>query len=187
MERVIRLWVVSDMNEKQKFFRMEMIIMDEKGDKIQASIRKGLMSRFENKIRKGIAYDLKYFGVADNTGAYRTTKHQFKLNLQNDIVVTEVGTGLIKDLEPTIVPRVISKFVEQTLLFKIDVKNDVNYGFEQSFHVKKVCIDKDIVTRFKSAMKNYAGVEDDLTVGVVHSELVAGVVQGLNSKFENLV
>jgi hypothetical protein len=51
------------------------------------------------------------------------------------------------------VPRVISDFVEQTLLFKIDVKNDVNSGFEQSFRVKKVCANQDIVTRFKSVVK----------------------------------
>ncbi|KAL5099402.1 hypothetical protein RYX36_003729 [Vicia faba] len=62
-----------------------------KGDNIQASVKKNLLSRFDNKIREGIVYNFKYFGVAANTGVYRSIKHQFKLNLQNPTVVTEVG------------------------------------------------------------------------------------------------
>ncbi|CAI8586935.1 unnamed protein product [Vicia faba] len=89
--QVIRLWFVSNMNSKQKYYVMEMVLMGEKGDNIQASVKKNLLSRFDNKICEGIVYNFKYFGVAANTGAYRTIKHQFKLNLQNPNVVTEVG------------------------------------------------------------------------------------------------
>ncbi|XP_058746876.1 uncharacterized protein LOC131619844 [Vicia villosa] len=439
--QVIRLWFVPDMNSKEKFFAMEMVLMDEKGDKIQASVRKALLSRFENKIREGTVYNFKSFSVAANTGGYRTTKHQFKLNLQNGTVVTEMlwefwlrldvkefmrrivlpekcccactvldvvgilasvgrervyeknrvttkykvielesngmklectlfgpcvaelnaylqsgypgnvvvlaqyfkvkmyngkiqlqnamnctklmfnpeipeansfklndnigsptqpfsymkdssdlsleeeflnlsqrktieelkdcqnemvcvvlGTikhviggndwryaahacnrGVVADskrlscpkcnkhvwtivtryrvklrvidetdsatfvlfdhdcclltnktcfdlieeinpeLEPPIVPKVIGDLVEQTFIFKIDVKNDVNSSFEQSFRVKKVCADKDIVTKFKSVVKNSASFEDDLADGVVQSEMASMVVQDLNS------
>ncbi|KAL5070563.1 hypothetical protein RYX36_021450, partial [Vicia faba] len=65
------------------------------GDKIQASVRKALLSRFDNKNLEGNVYNFKYFGVAANTGSYRTIKHQFKLNLQNSTVVTEVSAELI--------------------------------------------------------------------------------------------
>ncbi|XP_058725476.1 uncharacterized protein LOC131596750 [Vicia villosa] len=93
--RVIRLWFVPDMNSKQKYYAMEMILMDEKGGKIQASVRKVLLYRFDNKVREGNVYNFKHFGVATNTGAYRTIKHQFKLSLQNSTVVTEFGADLI--------------------------------------------------------------------------------------------
>ncbi|KAL5079380.1 hypothetical protein RYX36_007801, partial [Vicia faba] len=56
------------------------------GDKIQASVRKALLPRFENKIKEGSSYNFKSIGVASNTGAFRTMKHQFKLNLQNDVI-----------------------------------------------------------------------------------------------------
>ncbi|XP_058783513.1 uncharacterized protein LOC131658206 [Vicia villosa] len=60
-----------------------------RGGKIQASVRKALLYQFDNKVREGNVYNFKHFGVAANTGAYRTTKHQFKLSLQNSTVVTE--------------------------------------------------------------------------------------------------
>ncbi|XP_058774873.1 uncharacterized protein LOC131649140 [Vicia villosa] len=56
--RVIQLWFVPEMNSKQKFYAMEMVLMDEKGFKIQASVRKALLSRFENKICEEIVDDL---------------------------------------------------------------------------------------------------------------------------------
>ncbi|XP_058727856.1 uncharacterized protein LOC131599564 [Vicia villosa] len=91
------------------------------------------------------------------------------------------------ELEPTIVPRIISGFVEQTMLFKIEVKNDDNSGFEKSFRVKKVCADKEIVNKFKSVMKNSTGIEDDSAVGVDQRSMDVGVVQDLNSKFQNAI
>ncbi|KAL5069338.1 hypothetical protein RYX36_020225 [Vicia faba] len=64
------------------------------GGKIQASVRKALLPRFENKIKEGSSYNFKSFGVAANTRVFRTMKHQFKLNLQNDTIVTDVGTRM---------------------------------------------------------------------------------------------
>ncbi|KAL5055111.1 hypothetical protein RYX36_035793 [Vicia faba] len=65
-----------------------------KGDKIQTPVIKVLLPRFENKIKEEFLYNFKSFGVAANTGAFRTTKHQFKLNLQKCTIVTDVGTGI---------------------------------------------------------------------------------------------
>ena len=50
-------------------------------------------------------------------------------------------------------PKVIGGFVDQTFLFKIEVKSDANSGFEQSFRVKKVCADQNIITKYKSVAK----------------------------------
>ncbi|XP_058755319.1 uncharacterized protein LOC131628499 [Vicia villosa] len=97
--RVVRLWFVPDMNSKQNLYAMEMVLMDEHvvfvGDKIQVSVRKALLSRFQSKLCDGAVYNLKSFGVAANSGAYMTTKHKFKLNLQSGTVVTKVETDLI--------------------------------------------------------------------------------------------
>ncbi|KAL5070076.1 hypothetical protein RYX36_020963 [Vicia faba] len=273
------------------------------GDKIQASVRKSLLPRFENKSKEGSFYNFKSFGITANTRAFRTTKLQFKLNLQNGTIVTDVRTGMttlspysiklectlfgpyvealdaflqfgcngnvfvvsqyqkvklyngkvqiqnsmnstkllfnpkileadnlkvrdnigsptqpfsymkdasemsleeeflklsqrktIEELkycqdadEPTILPTVIGELVEQTMLFKIFVNNNVNFGFEQSFCVKKLCLDQDILAKFKNDVQNSGGVEDDLATSVIHNDINVVVVQDLGSKFENIV
>ncbi|KAL5100651.1 hypothetical protein RYX36_004978 [Vicia faba] len=92
-----------------------------------------------------------------------------------------------REEEPTIVLRVIGGFVDQTFLFKIDVKNYVNSGFEQSFHVKKkVCVDQDIIAKFKFVAKNSTGLDENLTGTPVQNELADGIVQDLSSKFDNV-
>ncbi|CAI8612820.1 unnamed protein product [Vicia faba] len=88
--------------------------------------------------------------------------------------------------EPTILPMVIGELIEQTMLFKIVVNNDVNSGFEQPFRVKKLCLDQDIVAKFKNVVQNSGGVEDDLAVGVIHNDIDVIVVQDVGSKFENI-
>ncbi|XP_058727020.1 uncharacterized protein LOC131598436 [Vicia villosa] len=59
------------------------------------------------------------------------------------------------ELEPTSVPRVIGDLVKQTIPFKIYVKNDVNSTFDHSFRDRKACAEKDIVTKFKSVVKEF--------------------------------
>ncbi|XP_073220419.1 uncharacterized protein [Cicer arietinum] len=65
------------------------------GDKIQATVRKILIPRFETTIRKGVVYNFRSVGVASNSRAYRTTRHQFKLNLQNSTMIRELETSLV--------------------------------------------------------------------------------------------
>ncbi|KAL5101592.1 hypothetical protein RYX36_005919 [Vicia faba] len=89
--------------------------------------------------------------------------------------------------EPTILPTVIGELVELTMIFKIIVNNDVNSGFEQSFCVKKLCFDQDIMAKFKNVIQNFDGVEDDLVVGVVHNEVDVVAVQDMGLKFYNIV
>ncbi|KAL5073869.1 hypothetical protein RYX36_012853 [Vicia faba] len=91
-----------------------------------------------------------------------------------------------REAEPGIVPKVIGGFVDQTFLFKIDVKSNVNSGFEQSFRVKKVCVDQHIITKFKSVAKTSIGVDDSLSNNQVQSELANGVVRDLSTKFDSV-
>ncbi|XP_058773373.1 uncharacterized protein LOC131647495 [Vicia villosa] len=70
-----------------------------------------------------------------------------------EMTCSDLIAEMDREEEPTIVAKVIGGFVDQTFLFKIDVKNDVSSGYEQSFRVKKVCAGKDIISKFKSAAK----------------------------------
>ncbi|XP_058758714.1 uncharacterized protein LOC131631967 [Vicia villosa] len=84
------------------------------GDKIQTSVRKVMLS-FQSKICDGTVYNLKSFGVAANSGAYRTTKHKFKLSLQSGTGIQKHETALLITISPY---RLIS-FLE--IVGKIDM------------------------------------------------------------------
>jgi hypothetical protein len=80
--RVIRLWQVSDLNRNTLPFSTEMVLMDEAGNRIHASLKKTLLYKFKNDIFEGKYYSFENMGVANNGGNYRTTRHPFKLNFQ---------------------------------------------------------------------------------------------------------
>ncbi|QCE00615.1 Replication factor A [Vigna unguiculata] len=58
-------------------------------------------------------------------------------------------------------PKEFEELVNKSLLFKVESRNDQNFKFEQSFRVKKVCLDDDIIQKFNdSSFKSvdvYAG------------------------------
>ncbi|MCH87563.1 replication factor A protein, partial [Trifolium medium] len=61
---------------------VEMVLVDSKGGKIQATIRKQLLYLFRNKLEEGVVYVLSFFTTAPSTGAYRSTLHPFRLVFQ---------------------------------------------------------------------------------------------------------
>lgn len=81
--RVIRLW------EVPLFSTIEMVLIDENGVKIHATIRKQLVYLFKHKLIEGKVYKLSNFTVLLNSGAYRTTTHTYKLMFQMNTKVEE--------------------------------------------------------------------------------------------------
>ncbi|KAL6521484.1 hypothetical protein OROGR_018053 [Orobanche gracilis] len=71
-------------------FSMELVLMDSKGCKIHASVRRTLVYRFKPLITEGHVYQISYFGVGDNVGDFRTTSHQFKINFHIHTIVKEI-------------------------------------------------------------------------------------------------
>jgi len=45
-------------------------------------------------------------------------------------------------------PKEFEVLIDKTYLFKVECKNDYNSKFEQSFRVKKVCMDEKIIESF---------------------------------------
>ncbi|XP_027941291.1 uncharacterized protein LOC114195095 [Vigna unguiculata] len=58
-------------------------------------------------------------------------------------------------------PKQFDELVDRSLLFKVESRNDQNFKLEQSFRVKKICVDDDIIDKFNdSPLKSvdvYAG------------------------------
>lgn len=65
-------------------------------------MKKTLIYRFQGQLKEGVVYVMSNFGVAGNTGTYRTTKHPYKLSFQYHTKVKPVYND--------IVPRNIFKF-----------------------------------------------------------------------------
>jgi hypothetical protein len=80
--KIIRLWQVSDFNGNRMPFSIEMVVLDEAGDRIHVTIKKTLLYKFRNDLFEGKCYSFENLGVAANGGGYRTTRHSFKLNFQ---------------------------------------------------------------------------------------------------------
>jgi hypothetical protein len=90
--KVIRLWQVADFSRNTLPFSNEMVLMDEAGDRIHATIRKTLLYKFKNDIFEGKCYTFENMGIANNGGNYRTTRHPLKLNFQFSSKVTYLPT-----------------------------------------------------------------------------------------------
>ncbi|KAK2411272.1 replication protein A 70 kDa DNA-binding subunit B [Trifolium repens] len=91
--RVLRLWKVPVFLIPGETSSIEMVLVDEKGGKIHASIRKQLLYMFESKIEEGEVYQMSYFSVVPQIGVYRTTLHPSKLIFQMKTKVHHVETS----------------------------------------------------------------------------------------------
>jgi len=52
-------------------------------------------------------------------------------------------------------PKEFDELVDKSLLFKVESRNDHNFKLAQSFRVKKICVNDDIIQKFNdSSMKS---------------------------------
>ncbi|KAL8461967.1 hypothetical protein ACS0TY_033163 [Phlomoides rotata] len=82
--KVTRRWMVlyKDGNKNKCF--LEMVFIDEQGDKIQATVPRYLIRRYENIVKEGSIYDLSNFGVEKQEGQFFATKHQYKITFHSN-------------------------------------------------------------------------------------------------------
>lgn len=92
--RVVRLWKVPGFLNPGQTNSLEMVLVDEKGVKIHASVRRQLLYLFEGKLFEGQVYKMSFFGVVPVSGSYRTACHEFKLMFQmkTKVQVTECSS-----------------------------------------------------------------------------------------------
>ncbi|KAL2897819.1 Phosphoglycerate kinase [Bienertia sinuspersici] len=61
------------------YYSIELVLMDEKGDKIQASIKRSMIMTYRHLLNEGESYTLMTFGAWLNNGDYKSTSHAYKL------------------------------------------------------------------------------------------------------------
>ncbi|MCI10598.1 replication factor A protein [Trifolium medium] len=89
--RVIRFRKVPAYLNSNEHISIEMVLVDDKGAKIHATIRKQLIHMFESKLEEGHVYEMSNFSVFPQSGNYRTTLHPYKLvfHLRTKVTVAE--------------------------------------------------------------------------------------------------
>ncbi|RYR68172.1 hypothetical protein Ahy_A03g014649 [Arachis hypogaea] len=75
--RVIRLWTLPSYENSPLPYSIEMVWLDDDGEKIHASVKRAFVSRFVNLLEEGISYQIRYFGVGLNNGYFKTTHHEY--------------------------------------------------------------------------------------------------------------
>ncbi|XP_057249081.1 uncharacterized protein LOC130590617 [Beta vulgaris subsp. vulgaris] len=75
--KIIRSWSVTDFKKADVVNSMDIVLMDIQGGKIQVSCKKSLMSTFSGNLSHGMSIEITNFGVCENTGLDRPTKHCF--------------------------------------------------------------------------------------------------------------
>nr|XP_043639701.1 replication protein A 70 kDa DNA-binding subunit A-like [Erigeron canadensis] len=78
--RIIRRWI-------NPWQRLEMVLVDEKGAKIQCMVKKDLVPIFDNLIKEDTAVIIKRFGVGVNDDPFPVVKHKLKLSFYKSIEV----------------------------------------------------------------------------------------------------
>ncbi|XP_019427467.1 PREDICTED: uncharacterized protein LOC109335757 [Lupinus angustifolius] len=81
--RIIGLWRV----DRSSAPSLEMIFMDQKGDKIQAVVKNYQISQWEPQLEDGSSYIAENFDVVLNEGLYRGSNHPFKLIFQKGTIM----------------------------------------------------------------------------------------------------
>ncbi|AES74184.2 animal RPA1 domain protein [Medicago truncatula] len=93
--RVARAWFGQDYKNKKLPFSMELVLIDRKGDRIGASIRRTLIYKFKNQLQEGMVFTISSFNVASNIGSYRPSRNEYKLNFTINTKVKLSKTVLV--------------------------------------------------------------------------------------------
>ncbi|KAJ1390752.1 hypothetical protein SESBI_37159 [Sesbania bispinosa] len=74
--KVIRLWNGTDFVDRSIKNTIEMVLVDEKGTRMQYNIKKALMASFENVFTERSGYLIQNIMVAHNDGRFKTSPHR---------------------------------------------------------------------------------------------------------------
>ncbi|XP_057747815.1 replication protein A 70 kDa DNA-binding subunit C-like [Arachis stenosperma] len=134
--RVLRFWVIPSFGNHEVPNSMEMILLDEHCEKIQATVKKPLLNRFRDHIVEGQVYRMAYFTVVSNHGSYRATSHEFKLVFLHRTTVVAIDEDVIPKTCFNMFPFSELLNMTQDYDFLVDYVNQVNH-FLASGHVEQ--------------------------------------------------
>ncbi|KAF2596704.1 hypothetical protein F2Q68_00011758 [Brassica cretica] len=77
---VSRIWDFHSKHKPEVVLGMEAILVDEKGDRIQAFVKQKLIKKYKRELKEGEYLDVMNFEILGNNGDYGGTTHPYKIN-----------------------------------------------------------------------------------------------------------
>ncbi|XP_074306079.1 uncharacterized protein LOC141641306 [Silene latifolia] len=87
--RVIRLYDVPSWTNLKETSRIEMVFLDEKNDKIQASFNDRLIRQFRPLLHEGELYNISNFLLLENNDNHKSCRNKWKINFHRNTSVRE--------------------------------------------------------------------------------------------------
>ncbi|AES64871.2 animal RPA1 domain protein [Medicago truncatula] len=134
--RVVRAWFGQDYKNKKLPFFMELVLMNRKGDRIGASIRRTLIYKFKEQLQEGMVFTISSFNVASNSGSYRPSCNEYKLDFTINTKVKLSKTVLVPTnvYSFTPAPHVFNESYDNNYLVDvIGVMIGVGVGVEREY------------------------------------------------------
>ncbi|KAK2386988.1 replication protein A 70 kDa DNA-binding subunit [Trifolium repens] len=88
--RVIHLWIVPDRMKPTEDGTIQMLFLDDKCHKIEATVRKDLIPKYMDQLEEGSAYVFEKFMVGSKDAFYKSIGHKYKLNFMTSTTVFKV-------------------------------------------------------------------------------------------------
>ncbi|KAK9272260.1 hypothetical protein L1049_002631 [Liquidambar formosana] len=88
--RVTRIWDAHDFINKEDIRSLDMLLLDEHGDQIRATIPKKLISKYRALLREGQVYLIRKVNVTFAKGNYRPVHHQYHIYFKEDTSLIEI-------------------------------------------------------------------------------------------------
>ncbi|KAK4591323.1 hypothetical protein RGQ29_021498 [Quercus rubra] len=89
--RVLRMWDAINIANNHDLLSLDMILVDEEGTLIHASIRKNLAQSYRPQLNEGSIYTITNFLVEENKGNYRPVYNKFKILFNSTTSVSKLS------------------------------------------------------------------------------------------------
>ncbi|XP_028797693.1 replication protein A 70 kDa DNA-binding subunit-like [Neltuma alba] len=117
--RVIRRWNVFNKDAPDEVFCISMLLVDEEGTRIQASVmNKSVFDLYEERPLEGRIYFIANFSVSANSKEYRATNHPYKITLGALTYIQEKNAPI---------PEYSYNFFPIAEILEVEPKNNIDY------------------------------------------------------------
>ncbi|PWA75791.1 replication protein A 70 kDa DNA-binding subunit B [Artemisia annua] len=89
--RVVRIWKAHPITRPNEVWSLEVLFQDQQGNRMQASIKKADMNKFQAILDEGSCYKVGSFGVGENGGKFPLLSHRYKIGFYKNTSVTRVA------------------------------------------------------------------------------------------------
>ncbi|PWA25579.1 hypothetical protein CTI12_AA434320 [Artemisia annua] len=90
--RCVSIWRSHAPGKPTPVRSLDCVIQDEQGNRIQCTIRKDGMPKYEGLLQEGVCYRISNFGVGENGGKYPLLKHKYKIVFYKNTALTRIDS-----------------------------------------------------------------------------------------------